>query len=31
MADVIKTLKRSEMDPKDTWDFTDLYANDEAW
>ena len=31
MADMMKTRKRSEMDPKDTWDFTDLFLNDEAW
>ena len=28
---MMKTMKRSEMDPKDTWDFTDLYSSDEAW
>ena len=31
MAEMMKTMKRSEMDPKDTWDFTDLYSSDEAW
>ena len=31
MAENINTRKRSEMNPQDTWDFTDLFPSDEAW
>ena len=31
MAEMIKNRVREELDPRDTWDLTHLYASDEAW